>query len=136
MNRPTTRSNKTQARVLTMLRGSRCPLSAYDILAELQKSNSKVAPPTVYRALNALIDRGEVHKVESKKAYIACRCSAHQQPAIMAICNDCGVVEERVAPELVETLTELSEQAGFEPSHHVIEIQGLCGSCGEAKDSV
>ncbi|MEM7378841.1 MAG: transcriptional repressor [Pseudomonadota bacterium] len=135
MSPPSTRLNKTNLRVLTLLRRSRVPMSAYDLLAKLQNDNPKIAPPTVYRALKALIERGQAHKVESKKAYIACRCDAHEQPAIMAICNDCGVVEERVAPELMDTLSTLSEQSGFEPSRHVIEIEGLCGACGGANDA-
>ncbi|MEM9602442.1 MAG: transcriptional repressor [Pseudomonadota bacterium] len=135
MSTPSTLKNKMHLRVLTLLRRSRVPMSAYDILAKLQIDNPKVAPPTVYRALKALIEGGQAHKVESKKAYIACRCDAHDQPAIMAICNDCGVVEERVAPELMDTLSTLSEQSGFEPSRTVIEIEGLCGSCSEANDA-
>lgn len=123
-------SKKRRSRVLKMLQLSRAPLSAYDVLAELQRANPKTAPTTVYRILNSLIESGEAHRLESKNAFIACQCNHEQHPSIMTICNQCGQVEERVAPELAQTLSRLTEQFGFAPTRHVIELQGLCGACG------
>ena len=43
-----------QAEVLAVLRRRRDPLSAYDVLGELDEANPKIVPPTICRALSAL----------------------------------------------------------------------------------
>ncbi|MEO1132569.1 MAG: transcriptional repressor, partial [Cyanobacteria bacterium J06639_1] len=58
------RSQKTQSQVLAVLRRHHDPLSAYDVIGELRQVNPKIAPPTVYRALEALAGRGLVHRLE------------------------------------------------------------------------
>lgn len=124
------RGEKIQAEVLAALRRRRGPLSAYDVLGELREANPKIAPPTVYRALAALTERGRVHRLESLNAFIACQCDRHQQASILSICDDCGAVEERVAPDLLNELSSIIGISGFAPMRHVIEVHGLCASCG------
>src|SRR5258708_30969834 len=48
------------------------PVGAYAILEELLRSHSGAAPPTVYRALEFLIEHGLIHRIESLNAYVAC----------------------------------------------------------------
>ncbi len=124
------RGERIRAEVLTVLRRRRRPLSAYDILRELREANPKIGPPTIYRALSALIERGRVHRLESLKAFIACKGDRHQHASILSICNDCGSVEESVAPDLHNELSSIAAKTGFSPTRHVIEIHGLCASCG------
>lgn len=124
------RGEKTQADVLAVLRQRGGPLSAYDVLRELRATNPRIAPPTIYRALAALRESGRVHRLESLNAFIACRCDRHAQASILSICDDCGTVEESVAPELLEDLSSVAGRSGFRPSRHVIEIHGICASCG------
>ena len=119
-----------QADVLAVLRRCGRPLSAYDVLDELRESHPRIAPPTIYRALAALRERGRVHRLESMNAFIACQFDGHAQASILSICDDCGTVEESVAPELLEGLSSVAGRSGFRPSRHVIEIHGLCASCG------
>jgi len=90
------RGESLQAEVLEMTRRRNCPSSAYDVLEELRKSNPKLAPTTVYRALAALIDRGRIHRLESLNSYIACQCERHHHASILSICDGCGCVEENV----------------------------------------
>jgi Fur family zinc uptake transcriptional regulator len=119
-----------QADVLAILRRRSRPLSAYDLLGELRESHPKIAPPTIYRALAALTERGRVHRLESMNAFIACQCDRHTQASILSICHGCGTVEESVAPDLLEDLSSIAGKSGFQPARHVIEIHGLCASCG------
>ena len=65
------RGEKMQAEVLAVLRRRGGPLSAYDVLGELREANPKIAPPTIYRALAALTERGRVHRLESLIASIS-----------------------------------------------------------------
>lgn len=131
-----TRGEKVQGEVLTILRRRGEPVSAYDVLGELRVANPKAAPPTVYRALNALIARGRVHRLESMNAYTACQCDRHAQAAILSICDDCGTVEESVSLALLEDLSNVVGKSGFQPSRHVIEVHGLCVSCGAGRGPV
>lgn len=130
------RGEKIQAEVLAVLRRRRGPLSAYDVLGELRETHPKIAPPTIYRAMAALTERGHVHRLESLNAFIACQCDRHQQASVLSICDDCGNVEERVAPDLLEDLSSIAGKSGFAPMRHVIEIHGVCATCGAEGASV
>ena len=127
------RGEKMQAEVLAVLRQRGSPLSAYDVLRELREANPKIAPTTIYRALAALTERGRVHRLESLNAFIACQCGRHQHASILSICDDCGAVEESVAPDLLKELSSIASKSGFAPTRHVIEVHGLCASCGGAQ---
>jgi len=129
------RGEKTQADVLAVLRQRGRPLSAYDVLRELRATNPRIAPPTIYRALAALRESGRVHRLESLNAFIACRCDRHLQASILSICDDCGTVEESVAPDLLEAISGVAKSSGFQPARHVIEIRGLCATCSAAQVS-
>jgi len=118
-------------KALAVLRNTNEPMSAYDVLAELRQFNPKIAPPTVYRALAALTDRGQIHRLESMNAYIACRCDHHQQAPVFSVCDDCGSVEENVAPEVLSALSDMTQQSGFSTTRQVIELRGRCTSCVE-----
>ena len=120
---------KIQSDVLTALRRQAKPLSAYEILARLNRKNSKLAPPTIYRALASLIEQGRVHRIESINAYIACQALGHAHASVLSICDDCGAVEEHHDDALLNGLSALTEKAGFNPSHHIIEVHGHCTEC-------
>ncbi|MEQ3710969.1 MAG: transcriptional repressor [Tateyamaria sp.] len=126
----TKRGEQMRAEILAILRAADGAMSAYDVLNRLQASHPKIAPPTVYNALAALTKTGCVHRVESLKAYIACQCDATHQSAVLSICDECGTVEERTAPSVIETLSGFVEETGFLPQRHVVEVHGLCSSCG------
>lgn len=124
-----------QADVLAVLRQGETPLSAYDVMGELRGKHPKIAPPTVYRALTALMEQGCVHRIESMNAFMPCGCEGHDHSSLMSICDDCGAVEETVAPDVVATISGLMSKSGFAPSRHVIEVHGLCASCDNEKAS-
>ena len=65
-------------KALAFLRKAQRPMSAYDVLAELRQFNPKIAPTTVYRALNALMERKKIHRLESMNAYI---CLLYTSPS-------------------------------------------------------
>ncbi|WP_093256337.1 Fur family transcriptional regulator [Rubrimonas cliftonensis] len=119
-----------QSEVLAALRRRHAPMTAYDVLRDLRAAHPKIAPPTVYNALAALTKQGRAHRVESLKAYIACQCDGHQSASILSICEDCGMVEERLAPDVLTTLSGILGESGFAPQRHVIEVHGICATCG------
>ena len=59
--------------VLGLVWRSHRPIGAYEIINALAMIDGKrVAPPTVYRALDFLTKQGLIHRVESLNAFIGC----------------------------------------------------------------
>ena len=129
------RGEAWHAEVLDILHREARPLSAYDILGKLRSFNPKIAPPTVYRAMSALTDLGHVHRIESLNAYVSCQCAEHHHrvASILSICEDCGAVEESLAPEMMEHLSVIAAKSGFAAQRHVVELHGVCASCRPAE---
>ncbi|NBB83153.1 MAG: transcriptional repressor [Alphaproteobacteria bacterium] len=124
-----------QEDVLVVLRRCGRPLSAYAVLGELRGTHPRIAPPTIYRALAALMKQGRVHRLESMKAFIACQCDRPSNASILSICDDCGIVEERTAPGVLEEISVIAGASGFRAARHVIEVHGTCASCGTERAS-
>ena len=104
-------------------------MTAYQILEKLQVGEPDIAPPTVYRTLSALTDQGRAHRLESIKAFVPCRCNHVESVPVLAICEDCGSVEEHDGSDLLSKLTALTEQSAFSAARHIVEIHGQCGTC-------
>ncbi|MEM9782623.1 MAG: Fur family transcriptional regulator [Pseudomonadota bacterium] len=121
-----------QGDVLGLLRRESGALSAYALLAKLRESNPRLAPQTVYRALQALTERRLVHRLESLNAYFACRHGHHSGASILSVCDGCGAVEECVAPDVLAALSNVADRTGFAPMRHVVEMRGVCADCGGA----
>ncbi len=118
-----------QADVLGVLRLSEAPMTAYQILGQLQKDEPDIAPPTVYRALTALTDQGRAHKLESLKAFVPCRCDHEKSLPVLTICDDCGLVEEHDGGSLMPKLASLIADSNFVPTQHIFELHGHCSTC-------
>lgn len=123
------RADTRQTDVLEVLKGCTKPMTAYQILEQLQVTEPDIAPPTVYRTLSALTDQGRAHRLESLKAFVPCRCSHEESLPVLAICDDCGTVDEHDGSALLPKLTALTDQNAFQAKQHIVEIHGLCGAC-------
>ena len=123
------RAATRQNDVLSVLNACERPMTAYQILEQLQISEPDIAPPTVYRTLSALTDQGRAHRLETIKAFVPCRCSHVDSIPVLAICEDCGSVEEHDGSDLLRKLMVLTNQSAFRADRHVVEIHGLCGTC-------
>jgi Fur family zinc uptake transcriptional regulator len=130
------RGKQMQTEILSILRDSKSPHSAYTLLDRLQETYPKIAPPTVYRALAALGERGQIHRLETLKAYVACQSEAHHQTSVLSICEDCGVVEETFEPDIFSHLSAALRKSGFSAQRFIIEVNGICASCGPAQAAV
>ena len=89
----TPKLSRNQSEILTCLRKAGEPMSAYAILDRVRKSGI-VHPPTVYRALNDLMQKGMVHRLQSKSAFVACGHGACDGKFAFAICRACDRVVE------------------------------------------
>ena len=85
--------SRNQRRVLSCLRKAKEPLSAYAILDRVRMAGIS-HPPTVYRALNELMQNGMVHRLQSRSAFVACGHGACDGKSAFAICRQCEKVVE------------------------------------------
>ena len=118
-----------QADVLSVLHVHDKPMTAYAILDQMKLDEPDLAAPTVYRALAALTDQGRAHRLESIKSFVPCRCSHHAAVPVLAICEDCGIVEEHDGTPLLSTLSDIVAQSKFTATRHIVEIHGVCENC-------
>lgn len=121
-----------QSKILGCLRDAGEPMSAYAILDRVRKSGIS-HPPTVYRALNDLMKKGMVHRLQSRSAFIACGHGACDGRFAFAICRLCDKVLE--IPLTRKDQTRLLRLAPEEisPEQVVLEIAGLCVACAPAE---
>lgn len=120
--------SRNQGQILTCLRKAKEPLSAYAILDRVRTAGIS-HPPTVYRALNELMQKGMVHRVESRSAFIACDHGACDGKLAFAICRQC----QRVV-EIPLSGDDQAALLGFSPKEIrgeqvTLEIAGLCKVC-------
>ncbi|HET7211684.1 MAG TPA: Fur family transcriptional regulator [Methyloceanibacter sp.] len=120
--------SRNQSEILTCLREAREPMSAYAILDRVRNAGIS-HPPTVYRALNELMQKGMVHRLQSRAAFIACDHGACDGKLAFAICRQCGrVVEIPLSDADQAALLDLAPDE-IVPDQVTVEIAGLCGDC-------
>ncbi|MBX2809121.1 MAG: transcriptional repressor [Cellvibrionaceae bacterium] len=133
--RKKTRLTPQRLQVLQLIWQSHKPLGAYDLIDALAKlSGRPVAPPTVYRALEFLLQMGLIHRIHSLNAFIGCAhpTSPGTEPAQLhyfLICNKCRSVQEIIQQQLTQQLTALTQAQGFALQQQWLEINGLCEHC-------
>ena len=115
--------------VLDALRTSIGPLSAFDILKRLRPNRPKIAPLTIYRALEHLTEERHVHRIASLNAYVLADENGAGHSGAFSICDDCGHFEEQLADVAVRNLTVSLASRGFVPTHPIIEVHGRCSDC-------
>lgn len=116
-------------RVLEIVWEGHGPLGAYDILERLSAERRRIAPPTVYRALDFLTDQGLVHRIESSNAFVGCAQPGAPHRAHFLICGRCGDAAELDDAQLRGALARVAERAGFAVERETVELKGLCPKC-------
>jgi Fur family zinc uptake transcriptional regulator len=116
--------------ILEILARSDGPIGAYALMDELSHVQQRsVAPPTVYRTLEFLVENGFVVKIESRNAFAACDTPGHDHHGVLLICSRCGKSDEVENAGLDSLLREMASSSGFRMQRRVVEIDGLCESC-------
>lgn len=120
--------------VLQMLCVSDKPLTAYELLDRMRGVVKNPAPPTVYRALDFLLEQGLVHKLESLHAYIGCSHPDHPHASQFLICDACGEVAEVEDPSVAKSLKGAGKAIGFRTKRPIVELLGTCAECVAKKE--
>ena len=109
-------------------------VGAYDILDRLvRKTGERMAPVSVYRAIDALLEAGVIHRLESRNAFFACHTPHGGRQHIALVCERCGGVVEVDGTDIFAAVGERAGSAQFEPRTTVIEVAGVCAGCAVAR---
>jgi Fur family zinc uptake transcriptional regulator len=125
--------------VLRLVLEAEQPVGAYAVLDRLKGLRAGAAPPTVYRALDFLLEQGLIHKVERLNAYVGCVEAGHDHAGEghghdhqhqFLICRRCGTTAEISDPAVMAALAAAAKRAGFALDQVTVEAEGLCARCG------
>lgn len=122
-------------RVLELIWANHQPTKAYDLLAQINAERGNAAPPTVYRALDFLLEAGLIHKIESQNAFIGCAVDHERNQPKFFICRECGRAAEIQSSQIDDVIASEAQEAGFVVDHQTIEVDGLCAACAGAEST-
>lgn len=119
--------------VLLLIWQNHKPLGAYDLIDMLAAvSERRIAPPTIYRALDFLLEVGIVHRINSLNAYIGCPSPSTDHPSYFLICTQCQTANECNDPELSQHIDNLGHKHQFAIKKQWLEVLGLCNECQQS----
>jgi Fur family transcriptional regulator, zinc uptake regulator len=130
-----TRLTELRRQVLTLIWESHAPIGAYELIDKLSRAREadgeggRVAPPTVYRALDFLIEQGLVHRIESRNAFVGCAQPEHPHRGYFLICEGCGTAHELEGGALDANLKARARDLDFDIRRITIEVAGRCPGC-------
>lgn len=105
------------------------PIKAYDLLERMRGGPGASAPPTVYRALDFLLEHGFIHRLVSINAFLACHHPQAGHEAPILICQSCEQAWELEDEGIPKALESLAHARGFQPDSTYLEVLGTCASC-------
>lgn len=104
-------------------------VKAYEVLADLQRQRGVAAPPTVYRALDFLVEQGLLHRVEALNGFIVCDHFDCPHEGLILVCETCGKVQEIDAAECMQALRSATTASGFNVRPQNLVLTGTCRGC-------
>lgn len=123
------RFTELRKEVLKLVWVSHVPAKAYDILENLKGKEWSAKPPTVYRALDFLVETGLVHKLDSINAYIGRSHPREKNACYFLICTDCNEAKECCSSELSDAIESAWDNNSFRPKKITLEVLGQCNAC-------
>jgi len=123
------RFTHTRQKVLELMLIHGGSVSAYELLDSLKKTDVGAKPPTVYRALDFLLEQHFIHRVESQNAFIACNHFSDNHQLQLLICEKCNEVQELHSLQIQQSLNEQARLNDFQIHNQTVEVRGLCHNC-------
>jgi Fur family zinc uptake transcriptional regulator len=121
-----------RAQVLGLVAAAGKPIKAYDLLDRMKSENGSTAPPTVYRALDFLLEQGFIHRLASVNAFVGCHHPQVQHSVPFLICDNCQNAVELEDERITDLLDAQARRMGFSPRAQSLEVHGLCATCKAA----
>lgn len=127
------RATRQRAAVSAMLDQLDDFRSAQEIHEELRRAGEGIGLTTVYRALQALADSGEVDVLRTgsgEAVYRRCTTAEHHHHLV---CRSCGHTVEIDGPAVENWAEQIALAHGFSDLSHTVEIFGLCTRCAQSR---
>ncbi|MGY1718281.1 Fur family transcriptional regulator [Blastococcus sp. SYSU DS0552] len=125
------RPSRQRSAVLALLEELDGFRSAQDLHALLRERGDSVGLATVYRALQALVDDGQLDVLRSpdgEAAYRRCSPSHHHH----LVCRSCGMTVEVADPPVERWAARIAAEHGFADVQHDLEVFGTCADCASS----
>jgi len=115
-------------RVIELLAGQDCALSAIEIDGTLRDAGFPTGRASIYRTLELLVEHGLVERVEvgDGQARFERRREDHHHHLV---CERCGRLIAFDDPGLERAISRLSDRLGVRVSGHEVLLRGECASC-------
>lgn len=126
-----TRSTRQRRAIEDVMVASDDFRSAQEVHELLRGAGERVGLATVYRALQAMVDAGEldVLKADAGEAvYRRCGTAHHHH----LVCRQCGRTVEIKGPTVERWATKVAEQHGYADVRHTLELFGICRPCQQS----
>ena len=124
----TRRPSRQRSAVLALLDDLDGFRSAQELHALLRTRGEPVGLATVYRALQALVDDGQVDVLrtgDGEAAYRRCSPVHHHH----LVCRSCGTTVEVADPPVERWAARVAAEHGFADVQHQLEVFGTCAPC-------
>ncbi len=118
-----------RAQVLGLVAAAGKPIKAYDLLDRMNADSGSNAPPTVYRALDFLLEQGFIHRLASVNAFVSCHHPQVRHSVPFLICDHCQNAIELEDERIPALLDNQAKAFGFTPRAQTLEVHGLCADC-------
>lgn len=128
--RPATRHTWQRAAVRELLENCAEFRTAQQIHDMLKESGAKIGLATVYRALQAMTEAGEVDVLrtqDGEATYRKCSSGHHHH----LVCRSCGYSIEIAAKPVEAWAAQVAKANGFTEVGHEVEMYGLCSDCSK-----
>ena len=103
-------------------------VSAQSLYQTISSDKKKIGLTTVYRALQKMVDSGEVDTVRNplgESEYRFCTPSHHHH----LVCTQCGFTVEIDGGAIESWASTAANKNGFSSISHIADIYGLCRQC-------
>jgi Fur family transcriptional regulator, ferric uptake regulator len=118
-------------RVIELLAGQSCALSAVEIEDMLRSKGHPAGRASIYRVLELLVDRGLVERValgDGQARFEAADPSGEHHHHL--VCERCGALVAFDDPGLEHAIDSLSQRLGVRVESHDVLLRGACERCG------
>jgi Fur family ferric uptake transcriptional regulator len=118
-----------RVRVAEILFGTHHHISAEEILDRLRASRRAVGKATVYRTLELMREAGLIREHDFGDGFKRYEPRPTRPRHEHLVCVRCGKVIEFEAEAFERIEREVASLHGFRPTHHKVEIYGVCEEC-------
>ena len=132
MTATTRRTGPQRSAVATLLGEQESFRTAQELYAQLREQGNTIGLATVYRALQTLVEDGEVDVLRSddgEAAYRRCSTGHHHH----LVCRSCGRTVEVEGQDVERWARAVADAHGFSQVDHLVEVFGTCAACAAGR---